>query len=685
MDPPWVTKARGRGSYTRGRGRSSSSKTFRSSYGSSSNSPIIQRGGMSLVKLTSLSKEATSSILLDDIPENNPLYAQLQAYLSQKQSDTSALVEKEEIYYNSLWDKLMKKDPMTKSLYGQELLDSISKKIQDYGTIPHKGIIGDNSVKHIARRISIQDGNKEKMIKEYLDEVRRNLLLNITHYEKSDTSMRSETSDDMTHDAQEAQPCESEKPVSKDMLSKAEDKNKIKIDPRLNIVRTNDKSSDISDKASTSKQLDVLPTHIQRPPEIQDFVFKPLYDLEKLLDKIFSEFGAQPTNLSEDFTDEIETTFDFKNQVDLEINELRGYPKKNNGFTGQLRGWWDNYMSTEAKAAVINAKAANEGVDNLGFALVKNREDAVYTLVLTILEQFNDTYLSRVMELSENSLDHWKAKFIDGLPPLVAERVKKTLRKSQGVIPYGTYTYGKLIGACTQEGINLCNELKVSRQLKIDKLRERSQLGDFCTQFGFLDSGKQAKPRDSRNYNPDKPYRKKRSKGRSRDEQKERRTHRKSSQFHKNRSRRELAKIKCGKFGHIAPNCKLEKLKALELEEDMHDKIYSFLYTSGSESDYDDDDYSESGSETDKPETSGNTQSTTIDACKCRGDICSCENDEFYKLQSQFEDININTSTYDNVIELLKEVTYNTLREKIIQLATNNKSSSSNIVEKIKK
>ncbi|KAG5603951.1 hypothetical protein H5410_025443 [Solanum commersonii] len=105
------------------------------------------------------------------------------------------------IYYNNFWDKLMKKDPMTKSLYGQELLNSISQRIQDYGTIPHKGIITDNSVKHIARRIFIQDENKEEMIKEYLDEIRRNLLLNITHYEKLDTSMRSETSDDIADDA----------------------------------------------------------------------------------------------------------------------------------------------------------------------------------------------------------------------------------------------------------------------------------------------------------------------------------------------------------------------------------------------------------------------------------------------------------------------------------------------------
>jgi len=58
--------------------------------------------------------------------------------------------------------------------------------------------------------------------------------------------------------------------------------------------------------------------------------------------------------------------------------------------------------------------------------------------------------------------------------------------------------------------------------------------------------------------------------------------------------------------------------------------------------------------------------------------ICSCEDDEFfYKLQSQFEDLNIQTITSENVIELLKEVTDNDLRDKIIQLAVNNSNASS--------
>ncbi|KAG5572431.1 hypothetical protein H5410_062197 [Solanum commersonii] len=264
-----------------------------------------------------------------------------------------------------------------------------------------------------------------------------------------------------------------------------------------------------SEKASTSKQPSKLSTTVQHPLEIQDFVFKPLFDLEELPNKKFSEFGVKPIDLEENFANEIEKSFDFKNQVDLEINKLRGHPKKNSGntgfaynpnmhtyyysrptpqdvlieehdwnqtntsysgFTGQLRGWWDNYISVEAKAVVINATSDTEGVDNLGMALVKIREDVVYTLVLTILEHFNgiftnqyetlhsllnglrrrhlgeflwykDTYLSRVMELPKNGLNHWKAKFIDGLPLYLLRELKRLLELSKELF-HQTFTYG---------------------------------------------------------------------------------------------------------------------------------------------------------------------------------------------------------------------------------------------------
>ncbi|KAG5570170.1 hypothetical protein H5410_059936 [Solanum commersonii] len=335
----------------------------------------------------------------------------------------------------------------------------------------------------------------------------------------------------------------------------------IQIDDKLKSAKQ------VSEQASTSKQPDVP---IQRPPEIHDFILRPLHDLESLLDKKFSEFGAsaKPISLAENFADEMEATFDFKNQVEMEVNKLHDYPKKNSGntyarkpsFTGQLRGWWDNYMTLDAKAAVINTKTTAEGL--------KIEKTLFNTLVLTILEHFSGRFTNQYETIRS---------LLNGLRCRHLERVKKTLRDSQGIIPYNNFTYGKLIGACTQEGINLCNELKLSRQLKMDKLREKSQLEDFCTQFGLPDASKGTNRETSKSESHRSHHKKRRSRRKTREERDERRAH--------------------------PPNCKLEKLKTLELDDHIQEKIYSFLYTSGFESDYDDSEASYA-TENEQPESS---------------------------------------------------------------------------------
>ncbi|KAG5613877.1 hypothetical protein H5410_013701, partial [Solanum commersonii] len=90
----------------------SSPSSSRSSYGSSSSStPIIQKGGMSLYNLNSRAQErASSSIHLEDIPESDPLYAKLQEFITQKQGDSFASIAKEEVDDIKTYEKVEKRE-----------------------------------------------------------------------------------------------------------------------------------------------------------------------------------------------------------------------------------------------------------------------------------------------------------------------------------------------------------------------------------------------------------------------------------------------------------------------------------------------------------------------------------------------------------------------------------------------
>ncbi|XP_075099434.1 uncharacterized protein LOC142176212 [Nicotiana tabacum] len=280
------------------------------------------------------------------------------------------------------------------------------------------------------------------------------------------------------------------------------------------------------------------------------------------------------------------------------------------GFTGKLKGWWDNYLTHDQRFQIMNTTKTEEE---------KNVQNSVYSLVMNIIEHFSGrwsdnsetirtmlqklrcktltsfrwykvVFLSRVMELPESKSTHWKSKVIDGLPPLFAERVRKTLRGTWMSINYDTYSYGKLFSICTQEGLALCNEIKLNQQINKHHLIERQQLCEFCEQFAIDIPSNRKKSHNKKDFKKKKGWTEKRYE----------RTQRRKA-FHKARkgfirSKNPQAYYKCGRISHFAKDCKIkDKIKDLDLNDNIKDSLYKILLNSSPEvSDTDEEDFSTS-------------------------------------------------------------------------------------------
>ena len=353
------------------------------------------------------------------------------------------------------------------------------------------------------------------------------------------------------------------------------------------------------------------------------------------------------------------------------------------GFTGQLKGWWDNYLTSQDKQTILDTIKTENG---------EQKTNAVYTLIVNIIEHFTgrwsdnsenirtllnglkcptltsfrwykDTFLSRVMELPDSNTTHWKSKFIDGLPNLFAERIRNTLRKDDVNINYDNYTYGKLIGTCIQEGLALCNEIKLNQQIKFQNLNERRQLGQFCDQFG-MDCSNSLNKKFYKN-SKRKDYSKNRNSYKI-EKRKDKRFIRK--QFRKNKST--ITCYKCGKIGHFANKCRVKKkINSLNIDEEMKDSLKKILLNSESENEnsFDDSESLESEKEIN---------------CNClkEEDFVSENEDsdentdiDIYKIQAQFEDLKINVIT-NEILDLLKLIKDDNIRNKIIEQFDNEKS-----------
>ncbi|KAG9450492.1 hypothetical protein H6P81_010457 [Aristolochia fimbriata] len=89
------------------------------------------------------------------------------------------------------------------------------------------------------------------------------------------------------------------------------------------------------------------------------------------------------------------------------------------------------------------------------------------------------------MTLNDASNPYWKQKFIEGLPTQFGNKVKESLRPGPNEeINWNSLHYGQLQTAYTQQGLLLCNDLCLKKQLKRDHISAKT-LGNFCQQFAY--------------------------------------------------------------------------------------------------------------------------------------------------------------------------------------------------------
>ncbi|KAL2469700.1 Uncharacterized protein Adt_37836 [Abeliophyllum distichum] len=140
-----------------------------------------------------------------------------------------------------------------------------------------------------------------------------------------------------------------------------------------------------------------------------------------------------------------------------------------NDFSGQLKNWLFNYLSSEEREKITNV--VKKECDN---HLDPSKQDVVCTLLFTIIKHFigepssfiekssellmnltcpklqdfrwyKDIFLQKVMFRDDCKSTFWKERFIAGLPKLFAERVRNAIKDEHSNLPYDDLTFGQII------------------------------------------------------------------------------------------------------------------------------------------------------------------------------------------------------------------------------------------------
>jgi len=140
-----------------------------------------------------------------------------------------------------------------------------------------------------------------------------------------------------------------------------------------------------------------------------------------------------------------------------------------NGFQGQLKYWWDNFLSEEEHIKIIDFQRVFADEDGMQRSKPAAASILIHTITLHFLgnpkkEQasaksvlinlrcpslsdyrwYKDVFLTNVLKREDGLAVFWKERFIAVLPKLFGERILSKLRQnfSANDIPFNMRTFG---------------------------------------------------------------------------------------------------------------------------------------------------------------------------------------------------------------------------------------------------
>ncbi|KAH9745028.1 hypothetical protein KPL70_003914 [Citrus sinensis] len=218
---------------------------------------------------------------------------------------------------------------------------------------------------------------------------------------------------------------------------------------------------------------------------------------------------------------------------------------------------------------------------------------------LSEFQSYKTTFFTRLFLRDDANHITWKEKFLAGLLTLLGEKVRNSIKALyDNRIPYDELTYGEIVSFVNKEGLKICQDLKLQKQLKWELRRSKQELGSFCKQFNYdpfktsisKDCNGECSSRPHKKHYKSKSHRKPFQNFRETSYKKPSRPYKKPNFSKKKEFKakpktpfnyREATCHKCGIKGHIAKYCRMNmKLHELGLDEEILSKVASLLIES---------------------------------------------------------------------------------------------------------